>query len=62
MADFEHLIAGIGGLEAAMRNNQAKADANLKEMREEVLSKVETNQEMMEADQEKIDAKIDASQ
>jgi hypothetical protein len=44
MADFEHLIAARGGLVAALRNNQAKVDASLKEIREEILAKMETNQ------------------
>jgi hypothetical protein len=42
MADFEHLIAGIRGLIAVTRNNQAKADGDLKEIGDEMLAKMET--------------------
>jgi hypothetical protein len=42
---MERVIAVIGGLEALIRNNQAKGDTSLKEMREEMLAKMETNEE-----------------
>jgi hypothetical protein len=48
MADYEHLIASIGRLEAMIQNNQ-----------EEMLDKMETNQEKMiakmDAHQEKME-------
>jgi hypothetical protein len=34
---MEGLIAGIGGFEAMVHNNQAKTDANLKKMKKEML-------------------------
>jgi hypothetical protein len=54
---------------AKMDTNQAKTEANLREMtasqellKEEMLVKMETNQERMEANHDNMDAKVDANQ
>jgi hypothetical protein len=62
-----HLLAGM---KPEIRTNQAKVDANLKEMKEEMVARVkaviQNNQEemlsRMETIQEKTDAKIDSNQ
>jgi hypothetical protein len=60
------LLADIRTNWEEMKTDQAKIEANLREMRagqellkEEMLAKMETSQEWMEANQEKMDAKMD---
>jgi hypothetical protein len=65
MADFERLVATIGRLEAMtqarrerMEVNQEKTDANLKEMKEEMMAKMGAK---MKTNQERMEAKVEAS-
>jgi hypothetical protein len=44
---MERLTTAIGGLEAMIHNNQAKTDANLKDMIEEMLAKLDAHHERM---------------
>jgi hypothetical protein len=53
MADFEHLIAAIGGLEAMIHNNQAKIGAEIKTIQE--------GQEEMKAQLGSLASRIDAN-
>jgi hypothetical protein len=57
----EEMRAGQQHLKGVLRTNQAQTDANLRKMRWPG-AQMETNQERMEANQEKKDAKIDANQ
>jgi hypothetical protein len=47
---IESLIAAIWGLNALIRNNKTKKDANLKEMRQEMRAKLDAHHEEMRAE------------
>jgi hypothetical protein len=45
MASFEHLRAGIVGLEAEIRNNQEKVDAKIDADQEKLEARIDANNE-----------------
>jgi hypothetical protein len=61
MADFECLIAAVGGFETMIHNNQAKIGAAVKTMKEEMRASQELKEEMeakMDIHQERMEAAI----